>query len=49
MRLIFGALMLAAVLAVIGSARAEQDAGIKLEYKWLPGEVIHYRITAGEQ
>lgn len=38
---------LAALAAGTSLVRAQEDAGVKLEYKWKPGRVFRYRLTAG--
>jgi hypothetical protein len=40
-----GALL--ALAAGTSLVRAQEDAGVKLEYKWKPGQVFRYRLTAG--
>jgi hypothetical protein len=36
---------LVALAAATGLVRAQEDGGVRLEYKWKPGEVLRYRMT----
>src|SRR5437899_78955 len=38
---------LVALAAGTSLVRAQEDAGVKLEYKWKAGQVFRYRVTAG--
>lgn len=39
------ALALVALAAATGIVAAQDDAGVRLEYKWKPGQVLRYRMT----